>query len=162
MDAQNGGHAAERTASNQMAEVIVNLFQAVEIEQKDSERSAGAVGAFRFIFEDVEQAAIIGEPGERIADGEMADLLEEARVIKKRAAKRESVTANCEDLREHEGCIEKTLGLARCELSGEVHPGGCINGAVKGRFSGIKAAPIPNHGSEKNDSRQELLRARNK
>ena len=132
-------------ASASCAKAVVDFFQAVEIEEQNSERPASAVGALGFIFEDVEEPAVIGEAGERVADGEMADLFEQARVIEERAAESESVTAHREDLGEHEGRVEKPLRLARSELSGEVHPGGGVDGAVERRVFGIEAAAIPNH-----------------
>src|ERR1700720_1596218 len=143
-----------------MAEAVVDFFQAVEIKEQNGEGPAGAVSALGFIFEDVEEATVIGEAGERVADGEMADLFEEPRVIEKRAPQSEGVTADRKDLGEHERRVEKAFRLARRELGGEVHPSGCVDGAVEGRVFGIKAAAIPNHGGEKNDSGQKLLRTR--
>src|ERR1700730_16368166 len=159
MDAQDGSHAAESAASHQVAEVIVYLLQAIEVKQQNREGTAGAISALGFILQDIEEASIIGEAGERIADGEMPNLFKETSVIEKRSAQREGVAADREDLREQERRVEKTLGLARGELGGEVHPGGRVNGAVKSRFSGIKAAAIPNHGGQKNDAGQKLLGA---
>ena len=146
MNAQDGGEAAEGAAAYQVAEAVVDFFQAVEIEEQDGERPASAVGALGFVFQDVEEPAVIGEAGERVADGEMANLFEQARVIEERTAKSESVTAHREDLCEHEGRVQKALRLARSELRGEVHPGGGVDGAVEGRVFGIKAAAIPDDG----------------
>jgi len=157
MNAQNGGQAAERAAADEMAEAIVDFFQAVEIEEQDGERSAGAVGAFSFVLKDVEETSVVGEAGERIADSKVADLFEEARVIEERAAESEGVAAYGKDLREHEGCVEKAFGLARGDLSGEVHPSRGVNRAVEGSVFGIKTAAIPNHGCEKNNTGQELV-----
>jgi hypothetical protein len=149
MNAQDGGQAAKGSAADEMTEAVVNFLQAVEIEEQDGEGPAGAVGALGFVLEDVEEPAVIGEPGERIADSEMADLLEEASVIEQCAAESESVTAYGEDLGEHEGRVEETFRLAGSDLSGEVHPSRGVDGAIKRRVLGIKTAAIPNHGSEK-------------
>ena len=159
VNAQDGRQAAKSAAADQVAEAVVDFFQAVEIEEQNGEGPAGAVGALGFIFEDVEEAAVIGEPGERVADSEMADLFKEPRVIEKRPAERDGVTADSKDLGEHKRRVEKALRLARGELGGEVHPSGGVDGAVEGGVFGIKAAAIPNHGRKKNDSGQKLLRA---
>src|SRR5580704_4770402 len=160
MNAQDGGQAAEGSAADEMTEAVVDFFQAIEIEKQNGERPAGAVGALSFILENVEEAAVIGEAGERIADGKMANLFEEPCVIEERAAEGDGVTAHRKDLGEHERRVEKALGLARGELSGEVHPSRGVDGTVEGGISRIKAAAIPNHGGKKNDAGQKLLRTR--
>jgi hypothetical protein len=50
VDAQNVGEAANGVAADEMAVVVVDFFQAVEVEQKNGERPAAAVGALSFIF----------------------------------------------------------------------------------------------------------------
>ena len=94
MDAQDRRESAESAAANQMAEAVVDFLQAVEIEQQDSEGPAGAVGALGFVLEDIEEPAVIGKAGERVADGEMADLFEELGIIEKSAAESEGVAAD--------------------------------------------------------------------
>jgi len=145
MNAQDGGEAAQGAAANEMAEAIIDFFQAVEIEKQNGEGPAGAIGALGFILEDVEETAIVGEASERVADGEMADLFKQARVIEKRAAESERVAAHGKDLRENKGSVKKTLRLAGRKLSGTVHPSSGVDGAVEGRIFGFKAAPIPDH-----------------
>jgi len=78
-------NAADGAAADEVAVGVVNLFEAVEIEKQKGEGTAAAIGALGFAFEDVEETAIVGEAGERIADGEMADLFEEAGVIEEGA-----------------------------------------------------------------------------
>ncbi len=158
MNAQDGGKAAERAAANEMTEAVVDFFQTIQIEKQDGEGPAGAVGALGFVLEDVEEPAIVGEAGERIADGEMADLFEQARVIQERAAKSKGIAAHSEDLREHKRRVEKPLGLGCGDLSGEVHPSRSVDGAIERSVLGIKATPIPNYRREKNYAGQELLR----
>ena len=158
MNAQDGGQAAERAAANEMAEAVVDFFQTIQIEKQDGEGPAGAVGSLGFVFEDVEEPSIVGEAGERIADGEMANLFEQARVIQERAAKSKGIAAHGEDLREYEGRVEKPLGLGCGDLSGEVHPSRSVDGAIERRVLRIKATPIPNYRGEKNYAREELLR----
>lgn len=145
MNAQDGGQAAECAAANEVAEAVVNFFQAVKIEQQNGEGPAGAVGALGFVFENVEEPAVVGETGERVAYSEMADLFKEPRVVEERAAESERVTADGEYLGEHKGRVEKALRLAGRKLSGTVHPSGGVNGAVEGGIFGFKAAAIPNH-----------------
>src|SRR5208282_5180217 len=157
MNSQNSSQTAEGAASDKMAELVVDFLQAVEIEKQHGEGPAGAVRALGFVFQDVEQTAIVGEAGERVADGKMANLFEEPRIIEKRAAEREGVAADGEDLGEHKRRVEKPLRLARRDLSGEVHPSRGVDGAVEGGVLGIKTAAIPNDRREKNDSGQKLL-----
>src|SRR5580704_17867059 len=149
MNAQNGGEAAERAAANEMAEAIINFLQTVQIQEQNGERPARSVGTLGFILEDVEEFAVIGEARERVAYGDMADLFKEPRVIEKRAAEGEGVAAHGKDLGEHEGSVEKALRLASSKLSGEVHPGGRIDGAIERGVFGVESAPIPNHGRQK-------------
>src|SRR5260370_7368822 len=79
------GGAEDGAAADQMAVAVINCLQAVEIEEQDGERTAGAVGAFRLVFQNVEESAVVGETGEGIADRTMVDLLEEPGVLKKSA-----------------------------------------------------------------------------
>src|SRR4029077_3825379 len=106
MNAQKGGQAAEGAAADQMAVAVVDFFQAVEIEEQNGEGPAGPVGAFGFVLEHVEEPAVVGQTGERVADSEMADLFKETRVIEECAAECKSVTAHGEDLGEHKRRIE--------------------------------------------------------
>ncbi len=75
----------------------------------------------------------------------MSNLLEKPRVIEERAAECERVTAHGQHLREHKRSVEKPLRLTRGELSGEVHPSGGVDGAVKSRVLGVKTSAVPNH-----------------
>jgi len=159
MNAQDSSQAAKSAAADQMAELVVDFFQAVKIEEQNGKGAASAVGALGFILEDVEQAAVVSEAGERIADGEMADLFEEARVIEKRATESEGVTADSENLSKNKGRIEKALRLAGSKLSRKVHPGRGVDGAVESGVFGVQAPAIPNHRREKNNARPKLVGA---
>lgn len=63
MNAENIGEAANRTAADKMAVAIVDFFQAVEVKKQYGKGAAGAIGALRFAFKDIEQAAVVGEAG---------------------------------------------------------------------------------------------------
>src|SRR5882762_3531427 len=145
-------------AANQVAVRIVDFLQAVEIEEQYGERPATAIGALGFGFQNVQQTAVIGQTGERVADGEVADLLEETRIVQERAAEGYGVTGDREGLSENEWGIEHPLRLGGGELSPEIHPGGNVDRAVEGRVFQFEAAAIPNQGNEENSGRQELLR----
>src|SRR5258708_8314034 len=126
-----------------MAIAIVYFFQLIEIKKQHGEGPAGAIGALRLVFKNIEQAAVVGKAGERIADGKMANLFEEPGVIEKRATERDGVAQHHERLGENEGSVEQTRGLSRRELRGDIQPGGGINGAVEsGIFKG-QAAAVP-------------------
>src|SRR5215471_12989486 len=81
MNPQNVCQAAQGPAANQVAVRVVDFFQSVEIEEQDREGPAIAIGALGFCFEHVEQPPVICQAGERIADGQVLDLLEQSRVI---------------------------------------------------------------------------------
>src|SRR5208337_2042235 len=66
---------AERLVSGQMAELIINMFQAVEVEEKKREFTAGTLGAGNFRMQHLEKLAVIGQPGQRIAGGLKAQLI---------------------------------------------------------------------------------------
>jgi len=105
MNAEYIGEAADGAAAEEMAEVIVDFLQAVEVEKQHRERPAGAIGALGFVFKDIEKPTVVGKAGKGIADGQMVDLLEEACVIEKRATQRNDITQDHESLRENEGSI---------------------------------------------------------
>ena len=159
MDAQDVCESIEGMAADQVAISIVDLFQTIEVEEENGEGAAVAIGALGFRFKDVEQAAVVGESGERVADGEVANLLEEARVVEENTAESDRVTGDGECLRENEGRIEQPLGLRGGELRTEIHPSGGVDGAVEGRVFELEAAAIPDYGDEENSGGQELLRA---
>ena len=77
---------------------IVDFFQAVEIEKQDGERPVAAIGAFGLAFEDIQQAAVIGEAGEGIADSEMTNLLEQSRIFQQSSTECDGVTHYAEAL----------------------------------------------------------------
>src|SRR5260370_35148372 len=98
MDAECIGEAADGAAAKEMAKVVVDFLQAIEVEKQHRERPAAAIGALGFVFKNVEKPAIVGKAGEGITDGQMVDLLEEARVIEKRPTQRDDVAQHHESL----------------------------------------------------------------
>src|SRR5262249_18724705 len=105
VDAQRVADTADSATADEMAVRIVDFLQPIEIEQKQRERAPTAIGALGFIFQNIEQAAIVGEAREGMADGEVANLLEEASVVEQRATESNGVADDAESLREDEGCI---------------------------------------------------------
>ena len=158
VNAENIGEAADGAAAKEMAEVIVDFLQAVEVEKQHGEGPAGAIGAFRLVFKNIEKAAVVGQAGERIADGEMMDLFEEPRVIEKRAAQRDDIAQDHESLGENKGSVQQARGLSSGELSSNIQPGGGINGAVERRIFDGQAAAVPDETDEENCGGQQLLR----
>ena len=131
MNAENIGNAAQRAAANQVAIGIVDFFQTVEIKQQDGKRPVAAIGALRFAFQHVKQAAVVRQARKRIADRKMADLFEEPGVIEQCTAESNRVAHDTEALRDDEGCVEQSLRLRGCELGGKVHPSGDVDGTIK-------------------------------
>src|SRR5258707_7194978 len=78
VDAQDMREPIERVATDEVAVGVVDFLEAVEVQEENGEGAAVAIGALGFGFENVQQAAGVGEPRERVADGEMTHLLEEA------------------------------------------------------------------------------------
>ena len=143
VNAQDVREAIEGVAADEMSVGIVDFLKAIEIEQQNGERPSVAIGALSFRFEDIEQASVVGKTGERVADGEVANLLEEAGIIDQSAAKSDGVAGDGERLRQDEGRIEQTLRLRGGKLRGEVHPGGNVDRTVEGGVLEFKAATIP-------------------
>jgi len=56
MNAENVGEAADGAAADEMAVGIVNGFQAIEVEKQHGEGPAGALGALRLVFKNIEEA----------------------------------------------------------------------------------------------------------
>jgi len=157
VDAENIGEAADGAAADEMAVTVVDNFQTIDIEKQNGERASGAIRAFGLVLKDIKQAAVVREAGERIADGHVMDAFKEASVIEERATQRHDITQNHEGLGEKEGSVHQAPGLCRGELSGDVEPGGGINGAVeRGIFDGQTAA-VPDKAHEKNRTREQLF-----
>ena len=162
MNPQNIGKATEGAAADEMSVAVIDFLQAIDVQKEHGEWPSVSIGALGFAFEDVEKAAVIGKASERIADGEMADLLEEAGVVQKCAAEGDDVAQHCEALSQHERRIQEPFGLAGGELRGKVEQGGGVNRAVKSRIFRLKAAAIPDERREKDCSGEELLGTREK
>src|SRR5712672_754988 len=89
----------------------------------------------------------------------MADLLEETRIVQESAAEGYRVTGDRESLRENEWGVEHPLGLGGGQLGPQIHPGGDVDGAVKGGVLKFEAPAIPNESDEENSGGQKLLGA---
>jgi hypothetical protein len=157
VNAENIGEAADGAAADEMAVTVVNRFEAIKIEEQHGEGTAGPVGAFGLVFENVKEAAVISETGERIADGKMADLFEEAGVFKQRAAEGNRVAQDHKRLGENEGRVEETGGLGGRELGSNIQPGCRIDSTVEYGVFGRQAAAIPDETGEKDCAGKQLL-----
>src|SRR6266478_3003145 len=120
MNPENVGEAADGAAADEMAVTVVNRFEAIKIKKQHGEGTAGAVGALRLVFENVEEAAVVRETGEGIADGKMVNLFEEASVFKQRASERDGVAQHHERLGKDEWGVEQASRLSGRELGGNV------------------------------------------
>ena len=69
---QRLGDAANCEAAREVAVAVVDLLQAIEVEQDHGQRLGGAARALNFGFERLHQLPVIGEPGQRIGDCELA------------------------------------------------------------------------------------------
>ena len=86
VDAESVRDAADGAAADEMAVGVVHFFEPVKVQQEECKGAGGTIGAFGLVFKDIEQAAIVGKAGERVADREMTDLFEKAGVVEERAA----------------------------------------------------------------------------
>src|SRR5262249_48321643 len=103
MYAQNRGHAAESPAAHQVAVVVVNFFQPIQIQEQHSERPPGAIGALRLTLQHVQQTPVVRQARQRIADREMSHLLEKPSIVEQGATQSQRIAAYGQDLREDEG-----------------------------------------------------------
>src|SRR6267143_2622021 len=71
MNAKNVSQTADGFAAHEMAVSVIDLFQAVQIEEHDGKRAGSAFVALDFGVEGVEKPPVVGEPRERISDGQM-------------------------------------------------------------------------------------------
>src|SRR5882672_102119 len=129
---QNIPKTADGAAAHEVTVVVVNCFQAIQIEKKYGERTAAAVGALGLIFQDIEQTPVVRQAGERIADAEMADLFEEMSIVKESAAECNRVTHHHKRLGKNERRVQQTLGLRGRKLNSDVEPSRGVNGAIEG------------------------------
>src|SRR5207245_9405022 len=67
IDPEDIGQRAERLASHQVAKVVVNALESVQVEQENSERTTSAPRALNLAVEHIPQPAIIGEAGQSVA-----------------------------------------------------------------------------------------------
>ncbi len=154
VNAENISKATDGAAADEMTVAVIDGFQAIQIEKQDSERAAGAVGALGFVFEDVEETAGVGEAGERVADGHVANALEEVGVIQKRAAESDGVAHNHEALGENERSVHQPRRLRGGKLSGDVQPSGSVHGAIKRGIFHHQTAAVPEETDQKNTTGQ--------
>src|SRR5580765_2603427 len=141
-----------------MAIGIIDFLQTVQVEQQYGKWPAAAIGAFGLAFKNIQQAAIVGQSGEWVADREVADLFEKARVIEQRSTEGNRITHHAESLRDYEWRVHPALRLRRGQLGSEVHPGSDVDRAIEGREDRAQSAPVPDHGNEENHTGKQLLR----
>src|SRR5580765_4058671 len=103
-----------------MSVTVINRFQAVEVQQQDRERTPSAARALHFGLHHIDQGAVVGQSGKRIGDGKMANLVKKSCVIKQRSAQYQSVAADLQNLRQREGRVKQTLGLARGQVTRDI------------------------------------------
>src|ERR1700758_4357582 len=123
MAPQNFSEAHQGAASGQMAVVIVDGLETVHIEQNDAEGALRAAGTIQLCFQDAEQAAIVGESGQRIADGHGAHLLEKACLVQERAGEHDDVADGFAYFREEKGTVEKLARESGSEVANNVQGG---------------------------------------
>ena len=162
VDAEGIGKTADGAAADEMAKVIVDFFQPIEIKQQNRERPTVAIGAVSLGFQDVEQAAVVSESGERITHGKMAHLFKEPRIVEKGSAQRDSVAQNHERLCEDKRSVQQARGLGCGKLSGQIQPGGSIDRAIERGILDGQAATEPDEAHKENRAGQQLLRIREK
>src|SRR5207245_11407664 len=68
IDPEDIGQRAERLASHQVAKVVVNAFESVQVEQENSERTTSAPRALNLAVEHIHQTAIICKSGQSVPD----------------------------------------------------------------------------------------------
>src|SRR5690242_14869379 len=115
MEPKSGSDTAERSATDQMAILVIDVFQAVQIEEDQSERPLRAGGTKYLRIHDINEAPIIGEAGERIAHRQLAHLAKKTQIVENRSAYKEGKAPGLEEFRQGERRIETKFRLARRE-----------------------------------------------
>ena len=64
-----------------MSEPIVDLFQSVQIQEEQGELTRGALGPLDLSVQSFDQLAVIGEPGERVLGGLLAQVILELALL---------------------------------------------------------------------------------
>ena len=123
MAAKNLRKANDGAASGEMAVVIVDGLETIHIQKHDAERTLRAARTVQFRFQHADEPAIVGEAGERIADGHRANLVKEARLIEQRAGKHDDVTGGLAHLRKEERAIEEMARKGRGDVANHVERG---------------------------------------
>ncbi len=98
---------------------------------------------------------MIGEAGERIGSGELADLVEELRVIEQSAAENDDVAHDHHEMSESVGSVEMMLRLAHGDVAENVERRREKQRAIQIRADAIQAAGVADRCSEINRSRQQ-------
>ena len=69
------GHRAQQLVAGRMAERVVDLLEAVEVEEKDRGHATFAAGTGQGLAEPVEQQGAVRQPGQRVVQGQPPDPL---------------------------------------------------------------------------------------
>src|SRR5215469_10263230 len=158
MKAQDVRNAAKSAAANEVAVGVVNRLQAIQVEKEHGKGTPGAQGAFGFRVQHIEQLAIVGKAGERVAGRKMPYLFERLGAVEQSAAKQDGIAQHVHRLRKNEGAVEKLDRLASGKLRSQVQPNRKIDGFIKGGILQIFAPPVTKQSNQKDDRRQELQR----
>src|SRR5437879_12558406 len=102
-----------------MSKLIVDGFEAVHVEEHDTEGALRAARAIQLRFQHAQETPIVSETRQRIADRHGTDLLKKTCLIEQRTGEHHDVADGFADLREEERTVEE---LPR-EHSGQVADG---------------------------------------
>ena len=67
---QGDAKTLDCAAADQVAELVIDFFQPIQIEEQNRKVASGAFGALNFRFHDFEQFAMVGQAGQRIGSGQ--------------------------------------------------------------------------------------------
>jgi len=123
MRAKNFSEAHDGATAGQVAILIVDSLQAIHVEKDDAERALSATRTIEFCFHYGEEAAVVGEAGERVADGHRVDLVEEARLVEQSAGKHDDITGGFGELGKNEGAVEKVPRKSSSDMTNDVENG---------------------------------------
>src|SRR5215467_6598771 len=100
-----------------MAVLIVDEFQTVHVEQHHAERTLRAAGTVEFRLQHANQAAVIRQPGERIADRHGAHLFKQTSLIQQSSRKHHHVAERLAQLRKEKRPVEKLTRKRRGDVA---------------------------------------------
>ena len=103
-----------------MAILIIDRFQAIHVKEHHAERALRAPRTIELGFDYAQQPAVVRKAGQRIADGERADLIKQARLIQQSSEQHDDVARGFAEFRKEEGPVKKMTGECGSDVADDI------------------------------------------